>query len=464
MITSNDGKNRATAMVFKKAIPRRTFLRGVGAALALPLLDGMSPAFASAAVNDSNAAKRLAIIYSPTGMCMDKWTPATEGAGYALTPILQPLAAYKDRMLLVSGLALRNADALLPNEGAVGNHSRASAVFLSCAHPKKTEGADLEAGTTVDQLVAREFGKKTQLPSLETAYEGELVGTCEAGYSCAYLNTISWRNPTTPMPMETEPRALFERLFGDTDSTDAATRAMRLRQNRSILDSVLNDAKTMAGGLSAVDKQKMEQYLEAVRDVERRIEMAEDQSARELPRIERPIGVPESYAEYAHMMFDMQVLAFQTDMTRVISTMLAREQSARAYPEIGVGDPHHPLTHHNGDPAKVANVLKINIFHMTQFAYFLDKMAATMDGDKSLLDRTLVMLGSAISDGNLHLHDNLPMILLDSGRIAGLKQGHHIKYPAATPLANMYMTLMEQLGMPLERLGDSTGKLPGLTA
>jgi hypothetical protein len=266
------------------------------------------------------------------------------------------------------------------------------------------------------------------------------------------------------MPMETEPRAVFERLFGDTDSTDPQARAARLRQNRSILDSVIQDAKSMLTGLSSVDKQKMDQYLEAVRDVERRIRMAEEQSARELPRMERPIGVPESYAEYARMMFDMQVLAFQTDMTRVASTMLAREQSARAYPEIGVGDPHHPLTHHNGDPAKIANVLKINIFHMTQFAYFLDKMAATMDGDKSLLDRTLVILGSAISDGNLHLHDNLPMILLDSGGIAGLKQGQHIKYPQATPLANMYVTLMSQLGMPIERLGDSTGALPGLTA
>ncbi len=453
--------NNATAMIFKKSIPRRTFLRGVGATLALPLLDGMTPAFA--AVNDADAATRLAVIYSPTGMCMDKWTPAAEGAGYALTPILEPIAAYKERMVMLSGLALRNADALLPGEGAVGNHSRASAVFLSCAHPRKTEGADLEAGTTVDQIAAQEFGKKTQLPSLELAFEGELVGTCEAGYSCAYLNTISWRNPTTPMPMETEPRAVFERLFGDTDSLDPAARLARLRQNRSILDSVISDAKAMLTGLNSTDKQKMDQYLEAVRDVERRIGMAEEQSARELPRIERPLGVPETYAEYSRLMFDMQILAFQTDMTRVSSTMLAREQSAKAYPEIGVGDPHHPLTHHNGDPVKVAKVLKINLHHMASFAYFLDKMAATPDGDSSLLDRTMVVFGSAISDGNLHLHDNLPMIVL-GGKVAKLKAGHHVRYPQATPLANLYLTLFDQLGIKLDTLGDSTGRLPGLTA
>jgi hypothetical protein len=390
---------------------------------------------------------------------MDKWTPATAGTGFELTPIMEPLAAFRDRLVVLSGLALKNADALYPGEGAVGNHSRASAAFLSGVHPKKTEGADLEAGATVDQIVAREFGKHTALPSLELAMEDELVGECERGYSCAYLNTISWRSPTTPMPAETQPRVVFERLFGEGD-TDPAERMARLRQNRSILESVSREAAPFLRGLGASDRTKLNQYLDAVRDVEQRIQRAETQGAKKLPvtLMAQPVGIPETFAEYAKLMFDMQTLAFQTDLTRVISIMVAREQSARAYPEIGVGDAHHPLTHHNGDPQKIANVLKINIFHAKLFAYYLQKMADTPDGDGSLLDHTMIVWGSAISDGNLHLHDNLPVLLIPpkGSRING---GRHIRYPQATPLTNLYLTVLEKFGMPIEKVGDSTGRL-----
>ncbi|HWP85033.1 MAG TPA: DUF1552 domain-containing protein [Terriglobia bacterium] len=444
-------------MIFRQALPRRTFLRGMGATLALPLLDAMVPAFASTAGEVSGRPNRLSIVYAPTGMIMDQWTPATEGAGFAMPPILTSLEPFRDRMLVLSGLALKNADAILPGEGAVGNHSRASATFLSGVHPKKTEGADIEAGTSIDQIAAREFGKKTQLASLELCMESDLVGTCERGYSCAYLNTLCWRTPTTPLPMETQPRAVFERFFGDTTSTDPAARRARLRENRSILDSVRQEVERLARGLHATDRHKLDQYLEAIRDVERRIQLAEEQSAKELPSVERPLGVPATFEEYAKLMFDMMVLAYQSDLTRVITMMIAREQSALAYPEIGVGDPHHPLTHHNGDPAKIAGVLKINRFHMRLFAYYLDRLNSIADGDGSLLDHTMVLLGSAISDGNLHLHDNLPILLLEGG--TKHPGGRHIRYPQATPLANLYLTMFEKLGIPLDNIGDSTGKL-----
>ncbi|MCZ6488976.1 MAG: DUF1552 domain-containing protein [Acidobacteria bacterium] len=445
-------------MIFKKAIPRRAFLRGVGATLALPLLDGMVPALAGPLDTAGQPATRLSFVYVPNGMIMDHWTPATEGAAFELTPILEPLAAFRDRTLVLSGLALKNADALLPGEGAVGNHSRASATFLSGVHPKKTEGADMEAGITVDQIAAKEFGKQTQLASLEIAMESELVGTCERGYSCAYLNTLCWRSPTTPMPMEIMPRGVFERLFGDSGSTAPAERRARLRENRSILDSVTDEVTRLLKGLGPTDRGKLGQYLDAIRDVERRIQIAEQQSDRELPALERPVGIPATFAEYAKLMFDLQVLAFQTDMTRVISVMVAREQSARAYPELGVGDPHHPLTHHNGDPEKVAKVIKINIFHMQLFAYFLEKLRSTPDGDGSLLDHTMIVLGSAISDGNMHLHDDLPILLVDGG-VGRFQGGRHLRYPHATPLANLYLTLLDKVGVDQKSLGDSTGKL-----
>jgi hypothetical protein len=452
-------------MVFQQAIPRRTFLRAAGATLALPLIDAMVPAFAKAP-GIAAKATRLSVVYVPTGMIMDQWTPAMEGAAFELSPIMAPLAPFRDRMLVLSGLALRNADALLAGEGAVGNHSRASATFLSGVHPKKTEGVDLEAAMTLDQIAAQELGRHTPLPSLELAMEDDLVGECERGYSCTYLNTISWRNPTTPMPMETQPRLVFERLFGDLGSTDPRDRLLRLRENRSILDSVVREVGVLLSGLGSGDRAKITQYLDAVRDLERRIVNAEQaqkpraskRSTRGASPMERPAAIPETFEAYAKLMFDLQVLAFQSDSTRVITLMMAREQSARAYPEIGVGDPHHPLTHHNGDPAKIANVLKINAFHARLFVYFLEKLQSTPNGDASLLDDTLIVYGSAISDGNLHLHDNLPVAVI-AGKASGITGGRHLRYPAATPLPNLYLTLLDKLRIPVERLGDSTGKL-----
>jgi hypothetical protein len=286
------------------------------------------------------------------------------------------------------------------------------------------------------------------------------VGECERGYSCTYLNTISWRNPTTPMPMETEPRLVFERLFGDLNGASPKDRLARLRERRSILDSVAREAGPLLKGLGSTDRVKMTQYLDAVRDVERRIQHAEERRAekRPTPLMERPVAIPETFEAYAKLMFDLQVLAFQTDLTRVITLMVAREQSARAYPEIGVGDPHHPLTHHNGDPAKIANVLKINLFHARLFAYFLNRLQSTPNGDGSLLDDVLIVYGSAISDGNLHLHDNLPVLLV-GGKASRIKGGRHLRHPQATPLANLYLTVLEKLGTSVESLGDSTGKL-----
>jgi uncharacterized protein DUF1552 len=445
-------------MIFKKAIPRRTFLRGLGATVALPLLDGMIPAFAKA-IDTANPATRLSVVYFPTGFIMDKFTPPAAGA-LELTPILQPLAPFRDRLLVLSGLALRSADVLVPSERGPGSHARASATFLSGVHAKKAEGADIEAGTTLDQIVAAEFGKRTPSPSLELALEEEQVGGCEPGYSCAYLNTISWRTPKTPMPMETQPRIVFERLFGEGDSTNPEERLARLRKNRSILDSVAQEAAPLLRELGASDRAKMAQYLDAVRDIEQRIQRAEQQGSKELPPslMERPVGVPDTYEAYSKLMFDLQVVAYQTDLTHVITIMMAREQSLKAYPEIGVSDAHHPLTHHNGNPEKIANVIKINIFHMKMFAYYLEKLGSTPDGDGSLLDHTMILGGSAISDGNIHKHHDLPIFLLGAKgtRIQG---GRHLIYPTATPLANLYLTVLDRLNLPLEKLGDSTGKL-----
>ena len=446
-------------MIFKKAIPRRTFLRGLGAAVALPLLDAMVPAFAKTLAAGSQPPSRFSVVYFSSGLMMNQWTPEAVGPGFAFTPIMQPLSPFRDRLLVMSGLALRSADAWSPSEGGPGAHARSSATFLSGVHPKKTEGADIEAGTTIDQIVAADFGKNTQLPSLELALEDELVGQCERGYHCVYLNTISWHSPTTPMPMETQPRQVFERLFGAGGSTSPEERLARLREKRSILDLISQQAAPLLKGLDASDRLKMTQYFDAVRDIEQRIQRAEDHSAKDLPAsLQRPVGMPDTYEAYAKLMFDLQIVAYQTDLTRVVSTMMAREQSLRAYPEIGVSDAHHPMTHHNGDPEKIAKVIKINIFHMKTLAYFLEKLRATPDGDGSLLDHTTILCGSAISDGNIHAHSDLPVFLFPAKGLQ-IQGGRHLRYPKATPLPNLYLTLLDKLNLPVEKLGDSTGKL-----
>jgi hypothetical protein len=446
-------------MIFKKVIPRRTFLRGAGVALALPLLDGMVPAMAALGDTQSKPKLRLSTVYVPNGITMDKWTPATEGAGFRLTPILEQFAEFKDRMLVLSGLSDR--EALQADGEASAEHSRAAATYLTGVRARMTLGKDIQAGISMDQIAAQELGKKTQLASLElTLASTEIVGACEAEYSCAYLNTISWRNPTTPLPMEYRPGAVFERLFGDAETSNPAERRALLRRNQSILDWVGSDVSHFMTDLGSSDRGKMTQYLDSIRDVERRIQLAEEQASRELPTLQRPVGIPDNFEEYAKIMFDLQVLAYQSDLTRVVTFQLGREGpfGSRSYPELGIADGHHTVSHHAGDPDKIAKVLQINLYHAKMFAYFLGKMASTPDGDGSLLDHTLITYGSALSDGNSHRHVDLPLLLVGGGG-GQIKGGRHIRYPAMTPLTNFYLTLLDKVGVPLDHLGDSTGKL-----
>jgi len=444
-------------IITHKALPRRTFLRGVGAALALPVLDAMVPALSAASKLSVSSPTRLSFVYVPNGMIMDKWMPAIPGAAYELTPVLQPLAPFRDRMLVLSGLAHNNGVAW-EGEGA-GDHSRSSAVWLTGTHPKKTEGADLRAGISIDQVAAQELRKHTQLASLEMALDdNSMVGTCGSGYSCAYTNTLCWSSPSTPVPMENKPRAVFERLFGDLDSTDPEARRDRMRQEGSLLDSVAQEVARLVRGLGAKDRAKLTEYLDSIRDIERRIQIAEKQSDRELPSVERPVGIPSTFTDHAKLMMDLQVLAFQTDMTRVTTFMMGRESTTRVYQELGIREGYHPLSHHQNNAAKIEQVTKIDILHTQVFAYFLEKMQSTPDGDGSLLDHSMIVYGSGLSDGNLHEHHDLPVLLVGggSGQIQG---GSHLKYPRDTPMANLFLTLLDKLGIQREWFGDSTGRL-----
>jgi hypothetical protein len=445
-------------VITRKALSRRTFLRGLGATVALPFLDGMIPAFAAGTA--AARARRLGIIYVPNGVIMDKWTPAAEGATFEWTPSLAPLAPFREQVLVLSGLNDKPA-VPLPNEGA-GDHARAASTFLTGVHVKKTEGADIQAGVSMDQIAARELGKETQLASLEMTLEyTEMLGACDAGYSCAYSNTVAWRGPNTPLPMEVDPRALFERLFGDGDSTDRAARLTRIQEDRSILDSLAGDVARLGRDLGQRDRSKLSEYLEAIRDVERRIHRAEEQSSRELPVVERPAGVPATFEEHSRLMFDLLALAYQADLTRVATFMMGHEVSSRAYPEIGVPDAHHPISHHQGDTEKIAKCAKVNAFHMQTFARFVETLRATPDGDGSLLDHTILMYGSGMSDGNLHSHLNLPLLLIGGGT-GQLKGGRHIRYAADTPLTNLHLTVLGKLGVRMESFGDSNGQLTEL--
>ena len=334
---------------------------------------------------------------------------------------------------------------------------------MTGVHPKKTGGADLRLGISLDQIVAKELGKNTQLASLELGLDPtDTSGQCEAGYTCAYTNTLSWRTPTTPLPVENHPRAVFEHLFGDSDSTDPKERLARIRSDRSILDFATQSVARLLKGVGPSDRTKLTEYLDAVRDVERRIQLAEEQASRKPPMLERPIGIPATLEEHAKLMFDLQVLAYQCDLTRVATFMMGHEQTTRSYSEIGIPDAHHPLTHHGGDTEKIAKVIRINIFHAKMFAYFLEKLRSTPDGDGSLLDHSIIVYGGGLSDGNLHLHNNLPILLAGggSGRIRG---GRHLRYPADTPMPNLYLTLLDMVGVPMENLGTSTGKLEPLS-
>lgn len=448
-------------LITQKRIERRHFLRGLGAAVALPMLDSMTPALSRAASSaEGSAPLRMAFAYVPNGVTIKDWTPATLGSNFEFTRILQPLAPFRDSLLVLSGLAHHNAEAL--GDGA-GDHARAGASFLTGVHPKKTSGADIHSGISVDQIAARAFDSKMRLASLELGCEdSRTVGNCDSGYSCAYTNSISWRSATTPNPPETNPRLVFERLFGSEDlNVDPATRARRALLRKSILDVVNVRTKTLVKSLGASDQRKMDEYLTGIREVERRIQMAEQDQRQFKPEIEKPAGIPEHFSEYVKLMFDLQVLAYQADITRVSSLQFGREASVRTYGEIGVPDPHHAISHHRNIPELIDKISKINTHHVSLLAYFLQRLQATKEGDGTLLDRVMIVYGSAICDGNSHSHGDLPVLV--AGKANGrIKTGQHLQYSSGTPMTNLYLSLLECMDIETERVGDSTGKLPNL--
>ncbi|HTX33975.1 MAG TPA: DUF1552 domain-containing protein [Bryobacteraceae bacterium] len=444
-------------IIERKSLGRRTFLRGMGTALALPFLDAMVPALGRAGSLEKPPV-RLGFVYVPNGIIMEHWTPSAVGTDFEFAPTMKALEPFRDRLTVFSGLAQHEGDAL--GDGA-GDHARAGATWLTGTHPKKTEGADIHAGVSADQVAARTFGKSTQLSSLEIGLEQPtLAGGCDSGYSCAYTNTISWRSPTTPLPMEVNPRNVFERLFGDGDSTSPAARMASLKQQNSILDYISGDIDRLETNLGAGDRGKLSEYLDAIRDIERRIQKAEEQNATmKIPLMDRPTGVPEDFGEHARLMMDMMTVAYQTDMTRVVSFMIAREGSTRSYRSIGISDGHHPLTHHMHDPVKIAKVTKINTLHVETLAYLLNKLANTPDGDGSLLDHSLILYGSSLSDGNAHTHHDLPLVMAGTAR-GQVKGGRHLQYPKETPMNNLLLSMLDKASVPVpQKLGDATGEI-----
>ncbi len=441
-------------IVTKKALPRRTFLRGVGTLLSLPLLDAMVPSLTALATTVAAPAqlRRLGFVYIPMGCDIARWTP-TGATLDELSPILSPLAPVRQHVTAITNLDLRNA--------YPGTHATSNASFLSAATAKLTESTDYHLGTTVDQIAAQRIGQGTPLPSLEMAMDLlSTVGQCDNGYACVYQNNLSWSSPTTPLPAEAHPRILFERLFGEGGTP--ADRRAALRKRASLLDSVTEEIADLGRQLGPADKARVGHYLETVREVERRIQQAEA-GVRDnpLPDLDRPVGVPASYADHARLMFDLQVLALQGDVTRVITFQLARETSGRTYPEIGVPDAHHPLTHHGNDPAKVAKMAKINQFHVSLFAEFLAKLQATPEGNGTLLDHSLYLYGSGMGNPNVHDHTNLP-ILVAGGAAGKMRGGRHIRYEQPTPLANLHLTLLDKVGVRLDHFADSQGQVEEL--
>ena len=447
-------------MSSNRRLPRRAVFRGLGATVALPFLDAMVPAFAHAAQVRAASPTRMAFVYVPNGIIMDHWTPGnaavTGPLPQALPRILQPVAAFRDQFSILSGLTHNGGRAL--GDGP-GDHARAGASYLTGVHPKKTSGADIQAGVSIDQVAAERLGSQTRLPSLELGCdEGLFGGNCDSGYSCSYSNTISWRTPSAPMPQETSPRAVFERLFGGADvERDPVRRARVARYDRSVLDLVLDDARALQQTLGATDQGKLDDYLFSVRDIEKRIIQAESAADVAEPEMPRPrAGVPESFVEHARLMFDLMAVAFQADLTRVITFMVGLELGNRVYSEAGISEAHHGLTHHRGDEDKIEKVTQLNRFHVEQFANLLGRLATTADGDGSLLDHSMVVYGGGISDGNRHLHHDLPTLL--AGRAGGrMRPGRHISYEPETPMANLFITMLDHLGVATDTVGDSTG-------
>lgn len=440
--------------ITKKALPRRTFLRGAGTALALPLLDAMVPSLTALADTPASPdrLRRLGFVYMPMGCDITRWTPPGETLD-ELSPSLTPLTPVKDQVTIISNMELRNA--------YPGTHATSNSAFLSAAKAKRTESTDYHLGTTVDQVAAQQIGQDTQLPSLELSMDLlSVVGQCDNGYACVYQNNLSWSSPTTPLPAEAHPRIVFENLFGE--GGNATERRAALQERASLLDSVNEELRRLQRDLGPSDRRRINEYLDSVRDVERRIKRAEAAAAdNPLPDVDRPTGVPAEYSEHARLMFDLQVLALQGDVTRVTTFQLARETSNRTYTEIGVSDPHHPLTHHGGDPDKIAQVAKINRFHVSLFAEFLEKLQSTREGNGTLLDHALYLYGSGMGNPNVHNHTNLPIIV--AGGAAGrMRGGRHIRYTEATPLANLHLTLLDRAGVRLDSFADSDGKVDDL--
>ena len=440
-------------IITKKALPRRTFLKGLQATLALPLLDAMIPAATALAQTPARPVRRLGFVYIPMGCDHGRWTPTGQGTLGELPPILAPLEGVKEQLTVVTNLRLE--------QSYPGTHDTANAGFLSAAFAKHTESSDYYLGTTADQVAAKQIGRDTQLPSLELAMDlNPLAGVCNNGYACVYQNCLSWSSPTTPLPSEAHPRVVFERLFGEGESANGRRAALRARA--SLLDSFSDDIARLKRRVGMTDRVRVDQYLDTIREIERQIQHAEAGAATNpMPDVDRPVGVPAAFADHAKLMFDLQVLAFQADITRVITFQLARELNNRTYPEIGVPDPHHPTSHHGNDPEKLAKIAKINQFHVSLFAHFLEKLKATREGDGSLLDNTVYLYGSGLGNSSIHDHDNLP-ILVAGGAACGMKGGRHIRYETGTPLANLHLTLLDRVGVTLDKFGDSNGKIGDL--
>ena len=438
--------------VTKKALPRRTFLRGAGTALALPLLDAMIPSMTALAETAASPSRlrRLGFVYMPMGCDITRWTPPGEKTLDELSPSLRSLAPVRQHVTAITNMELQNA--------YPGTHATSNASFLSAAKAKRTESTDYYLGTTVDQIAAQQIGQGTALPSLEMSMDLlSTVGQCDNGYACVYQNNLSWSTPTTPLPAEAHPRMVFETLFGEGGSV--AERQAALKRRASLLDGLSDEIQRLQKTLGPADRNTVDGYLQSIREVERRIQKAESDTVENpLPDLDRPVGVPAAYADHARLMFDLQLLALQGDITRVITFQLARETSNRTYPEIGVSDPHHPLTHHGNDPDKIAKVAKINHFHVSLFAEFLEKLQATPEGNGSLLDHSLYLYGSGMGNPNVHDHTNLP-ILVAGGAAGNMQGGRHIKFRKPTPLANLHLTLLNKVGVDRDSFADSQGQM-----
>jgi len=448
------------SVIFKKHLSRRTFLRGMGVTMSLPLLDAMVPASTALAQTAARPQVRLGLCFIPHGAVMNQWTPATVGP-LELSPTLSPLAAHREQVVVLSNLAHAMAGPQGPGDNG-GDHTRCPAVFLNGVHPKRTDGADIQAGVTIDQIAAQKIGQDTLLPSLELAIEdySGLVGSCDVGFSCTYMNTISWRTPTSPLPMEINPRVVFDRMFGDGAS--AQERLQRIETQRSILDAITGQVRRLQGDLGNRDRNRVAEYLDSVREIERRIQVAERQASN--PNIDvptTPAGIPEDYEEHTRLMFDLMAIAFQADITRISTFMMAREVSYRTFPKLGIAEAFHPASHHQNNSTRLETLQKINQHHVTLVTHFLDRLKATPDGDGTLLDHSLVLYGSAMSNSNVHNHAPLP-VLVAGGAGGRMKGGRHLSYPEGTPMSNLLMSVLDKAGVQQEKVGDSTGLLSEL--